>query len=110
MRAYLIDEVSIPDMEKISGFLKKNAIPSKLSQLCWVRLPEDILNGVQTRHIDCRPHVFAVELGTDWFKLEFFVRSLSNMQCICIDYCSVRQRDFIINFAHQMIEDLNIKT
>ena len=40
MRAYLIDEISDSGMEKINGFLKKNAITSNLDQLFWVPIPK----------------------------------------------------------------------
>ena len=110
MRSYLIDEISPSDMDKISGFLKKNAIKSNLGQILWVQMPDDLLSDIQTEHRNCQPHVFAVELGSDWIKLEFFVRSLKNMRCICLGYCTHPQRDFIIDFAHGMIEQLGIKT
>ena len=110
MRSYLIDEISSSDMDKISEFLKKNAIKSSLGQILWVRMPDNLLNDIQAEHQDCRPHVFSAELGPDWIKLEFYVRSLKKMRCTCPAYCTDPQRDFIINFAHDMIEQMGIKT
>jgi len=110
MRAYLIDEISLPDMQKITGFLKENAMKSSLDSLFWIRIPDDILSEIQFEHRNCRPHVFAVELGKDWLKLELFVRSLKTMQCTCPAYATPQQKDFIINFAHHMIDQLGIKT
>ena len=110
MRSYLIDEISSSDMDKISEFLKKNAIKSSLGQILWVRMPDNLLSDIQNEHRDCRPHVFSAELGLDWIKLEFYVRSLKKMRCTCPAYCTNPQRDFIINFVHDMIEQLGIKT
>ncbi|SPD72582.1 conserved hypothetical protein [uncultured Desulfobacterium sp.] len=110
MRSYLIDEVSSSDMEKVSAFLSENAIKSNLNQLYWVKIPDDLLSEKQYQHLDCRPHAFAVELGSDWIKLEFLVRSLKHMRCDCPGYSTKQQQDFIINFARNMIEQLNIKT
>ena len=110
MRSYLIDEISPSDIKKITDFLKKNAVASNLDQLFWVTIPNDILNETQFRHRDCQPHAFAVELGSDWIKLEFLVRSMKNMRCTCPGYGTRQQRDFIINFAHSMIERLDIHT
>jgi len=110
MRAYLIDEISPPDMQKITGFLKENAMKSSLDSLFWIRIPDDILSEIQFEHRNCRPHVFAVELGKDWLKLELFIRSLKNMQCTCPAYATPQQKDFIINFAHHMIDQLDIRT
>jgi len=110
MRAYLIDEISPPDMRRIRAFLSKNAIPSQLDQIFWVRIPDDLLSPRQFEHLGCKPHVFAIELGCDWIKLEFFVRSLRTMRCDCPGYCLPSQRDYILRFAHGMLEELGIRT
>jgi len=110
MRAYLIDELPTSHMDRLNKFLKKNALSSSINQLFWVRIPEDLLSETQFQHRKCWPHVFAVELGLDWVKLEFFVRSLHNMRCSCPAYCTAQQRVYIIDYAHRMIEHLGIKT
>lgn len=110
MRAYIIDEISRSDMEKINSFLKETAIAANLDQIFWVPIPDDLLSDIQFKHSNCRPHVFAVELGSDWVKLEFFVRSLKTLQCTCPAYCSAQQRDYVIEFTHNMIENLGVRT
>jgi len=110
MRAYLIDEISTTDMKKITGFLGEHAMRSSLSKIFWVKIPDDLLSSVQYTHHDCQPHVFAVELGDHWIKLEFYVRSLKSMRCSCPGYCTEEQRNYIIHFAHNMIEQLGIRT
>ena len=110
MRSYLIDEISPPALEKIGGFLNKNAISSNLDQIFWVQIPDDLLGATQFQHQNCQPYVFAVELGTDWIKLEFFVRSMKSMRCTCSDYCTTQQESYIISFAQSLIEQLDIKT
>ena len=110
MRAYLIDEIFPPDMEKIKGFLKENAIKSNLEQIFWAKIPEEFLNPIQLEHSQCRPHVFSVELGADWVKAELFVRSKITMQCTCPGYCNKQQRNYVHNFLDGMIEQLHITT
>ena len=110
MRTYLIDELSPSKTEKIREFLEEHAIRSNLDQIFWVRIPDDLLSEMQFQHSQCKPHVFAVELGSDWVKLELFVRTLKNMRCDCPGYCTGQQRNFILNFADGMIEQLNIDT
>lgn len=110
MRSYLIDEISYPDMKKIDEFLKENAIKSDLEKIFWVKIPEDILNEIQFQHHNCQPYFFALELGQDWIKLEFFLRNLKNFKCECSGYCTNQQRDFILEYAQGMIKELGIKT
>jgi hypothetical protein len=108
MRSYLIDEISPSEIKKTNEFLSKNAIKSNLEGIFWVKIPDDILDPTQYEHKDCRPHVFAIEMGRDWIKLEFFIRSLHNMRCSCPNFCTTQQRNHIINFAHNLIEIMGI--
>ncbi len=110
MRSYLIDEISSSDMEKIRGYLKQNAVRSNLEKIFWVQIPQDLLSDIQIQHQDCQPYVFAIELGTDWVKLEFLVRNLKNLHCACNDFCTRKQRDFIFNFSHEMIDGQDVRT
>jgi len=110
MRTYLIDELSSLNTKKIEEFLGEHAIRSSLDQIFWVRIPDDLLNEMQFQHSQCSPHVFAVELGSDWVKVELFVRTLKSMRCDCPGYCTGQQKNFILNFADGMIEQLNIDT
>lgn len=110
MRAYLIDEITVSDVGKMRDFLENNAIQSNLDQIFWVQVPDDLLTATQLEHRDCRPHVFSAELGPDWVKFEFFIRSLRHMVCTCPGYGSVDQMNYIIAFAHRMIEQVGIRT
>ena len=110
MRSYLIDEISPPDMAKIEGYLEQNAIKSHSKKIVWVQMPQDLLSVTQFQHRDCQPYAFAIELGPNWIKLESLVRNLKNLHCICNDYCTLQQRDFILNFAHKMMEHQDIRT
>ena len=110
MRAYMIDEIASDDIEKIRSFLGNNSISSNLEGIFWIRIPSDILTEIQLEHQNCQPHITAAEVGRDWLKLEFFVRSLTNMNCACAGYCNPEQKEFIINFAEAMIEQLAITT
>ena len=110
MRTYLIDEIVSSELEKINVFLKENAISSNLDHLFWVRMPDDLLSETQFEHKNCRPHVFAVELGQDWIKLELFVRTLKSIRCDCPAYSTPIQRDYIFKFGDGIIEQLKIRT
>jgi len=108
MRAYLIDEITVSDLDKMKDFLEKNAIRSSLDRLFWVQIPDALLSAAQRAHPQCRPHVFSVELGSDWIKFECFVRSLKHMRCDCPGYTTTEQMRYVVDFAHRMVEQLGI--
>ena len=97
-------------MKKITTYLKEKSIRSRLESVFWVEIPSDLLSETQSEHKDCSPYVFAAELGDDWFKAEFFIRTLEGMGCDCQNYATSQQRDFIIDFSHTMIDALDIQT
>ncbi len=110
MRSYVIDEITTKDLERVKGFLDKNAGASGVENLYWVEMPEDLLSGLQCRHEGCRPYVFAVELGTGSMKAEFFIRTLTSLRCDCQAYATPRQCAFIMDFSLKVIKDLDIRT
>ena len=110
MRSYLIDELSPRDVEKVNRYLTQKALASGLEKIFWVPVPNHLLSHIQSRHRTCQPFVYALELGGKWVKIECFVRSLKGMICECQDYPTPGQMTFILDFAHQMIKDLGIKT
>jgi hypothetical protein len=70
-----------------------------------------MLTPVQFEHVGCQPHCFAIELGKDFVKFEFLVRSRLNYRCrICQVYVSPQQRQFILDFADRMVSELGILT
>ena len=97
-------------MAKITIYLKERSIRSRLNSVFWIEIPADLLSGIQYEHKSCGPYVFAVELGDDWFKAEFFIRTLEGMGCGCQSYATPQQREFILNFSHTMIDVLDVQT
>lgn len=100
MKSYLIDEIPGEDMDRAVEHLRNNGMASSLERVFWVTVPEDLLSKEQYSHkACCGPHVFAVELGSDWIKMEFFIRSLNNLRCTCNAYATREQRAFIFRFG-----------
>jgi len=110
MRSYFVDEISPSQKEKIKAYLIEHALSSDLNEIFWVKLPDDLLTEAQSKHRDCHPYVFAIELGRDWIKAECLIRSLNNMKCEAQAYCDPRQWVFITKFVHGIIKDLGIQT
>jgi hypothetical protein len=110
MKSYWIDEISASDMEKIREELKGISTRSGIEALYWVAIPDDLLGENQLSHLGCKPHVFALELGPDWIRLELFVRNLTRMSCACNAYFTPSQVQFAVNFADRMLERLCVRT
>jgi hypothetical protein len=110
MKSYLIDEISAPDMERLSMLVRDRGSASGLDKVFWINIPDDHLNELQSSHAGCRPYVFAIELGSSFIKAEFFIRTLKDMGCPCSSYPDQEQGRFIIRFVDGMIEELGIRT
>jgi hypothetical protein len=110
MRQYLLDEITRDDVPRIREYLHQHATPAGLEGIWWVDLTEDLLSPEQFSHQDCRPFRFAVELGDNFVRFEFLIRSLQTMRCSCIGYATRTQRDFILAFADRLVQDLALRT
>jgi len=110
MRSYLIDEIPLSDLEEIERFFRLKTIQSGLGKIYWVSLPPRLLSPKQARHSRCQPHVFAAELGPNWMKLEFFVRSMNGIGCECQGYCTPEQEQFVLHWAGEVIRHLRVGT
>lgn len=110
MKSYFVDEISSTDIRKIRTEVEENAKKSGLDTLFWVEVPEDLLSERQSGHHDCRPHVFAMELGMNWLKMELFVRNLKNMRCSCNAYSTIDQTSFAIGYINGLLERLGVRT
>lgn len=110
MRQYLLDEIPKKEMERLRDYLQTHTRPSALEEIFWLELPSDLLGPVQWEHRACGPHYLAIELGQDFIKFEFLVRARNNFRCDCIQYANPAQENFLIQFAHTLIEKIDLKT
>lgn len=110
MRQYLLDEISRRDITRIRDYLNEHAQASGLQDIWWVDLPQDLLSPDQFEHQECQPFRFAIELGDNFLRFEFLMRSTTTMRCSCIDYATRQQRDFIMAFADRLVKELALKT
>ena len=110
MRQYHLDEIARIDIPRVREYLNQHAVAARLEDIWWVDLPEDLLSPEQFSHPDCRPFRFAVELGDDFVRFEFLIRSRETMRCACIGYATRQQRDFILAFADRLVEELALRT
>jgi hypothetical protein len=110
VRQVFIDELSKQDVERLAEDLDENAELSEVAGLYWVEMPHDLLDRDQRELQADHPFCFAVEIGETWVKFEFLLRSRSNFRSICTRYAGPDQQRFILEYANQIIDRLELKT
>ena len=110
MKQYVLDEISRPDIPRIKAYLDEHAQPSGLEGIWWVDLAEDQLTAVQRQNPDYHPFCFAVELGRNFVKFEFLIRSRQSLRCPFAGYADRRQREWIMDYAEEMVARLGLRT
>ncbi|MEW6185140.1 MAG: hypothetical protein AB1585_05300 [Thermodesulfobacteriota bacterium] len=110
MRQLLMDEISRPKMKAVETYLPQRAVPSGMEKIFWLELPDDLLSPLQMEHKGCGPHYLAVETGKDFVKFEFLVRCRNRFRCDCIGFATPDQERFLLDFAREMVRELEITT
>ena len=108
MRQYVVDQLSREELANIESYLKRTLKPGPVDGVYWIEVPPDLLSGEQIGHEDCGPFFFAVELEAEAACFELLIRSQSNLHCSCIAHASAAQRDFVLRFVDQMLEEEQI--
>jgi hypothetical protein len=109
MKQYVIDQLRESDFLQIQEFLDSHAERTAIDGIYWVKLPENLGTSVQQAHTACQPHYFAVSLSLQDVAFELLIRSRPMMRCNCIAYATPKQREYLLNFADSMLEQLGIK-
>ena len=109
MKQYVIDQLRGPDYERIRDYLDANAEKTFMEDMYWVNLPPGLYSAVQKEHESCHPFYFAVNLSPTQVDFEFLIRSRQIIRCSCIAYATAKQRDYIMDYADEMIRRLDMK-
>jgi hypothetical protein len=110
MKQYMIDQLRENDFLQLEGYLNNNSEAGELPGIYWLAVPKSLLEKTQLDHPDCQPFYFAVNLERDSICFELLIRTRSHLRCSCIQYASREQRDYILNYADQLFEKLNLVT
>ncbi|MBI4766129.1 MAG: hypothetical protein HY787_16275 [Deltaproteobacteria bacterium] len=109
MRQFLVDEIPRRQMEEIEVYLKEKTVSSGMKEIFWLEIPERLLSPVQEEHKACGPHYLAIETGQDFIKFEFLVRCRNRLRCDCVQYATPPQETYLMDFAHTLIQGLDLK-
>ena len=108
MKQYVITDLSPEETEAISEYLKEKVGSSGLMDFFWVPVDPSFYTEIQKKHMDCMPLCFPVELDVDQLTCEFFLRVRKKISCDCMRYATRDQREWMITFLDEMLEELNI--
>jgi hypothetical protein len=109
MRQYKIDELSREERANIESYLKRSLLPGPVEGVFWIEVPPDLLSMEQRAHVDCGPFFFGVVLEEEAVCFEMLARSQTNLHCSCIAYASPAQRDFVLRFVDNMLQEEKIR-
>jgi hypothetical protein len=110
MKQYVIDQLRENDFLKLEDYLNKHSEAGELPGIYWLPVPESLLEKTQLEHSDCQPFYFAVNLDLNSIRFELLIRTRSRLRCGCIQYASKKQRDYILDYADGLFEELKLVT
>jgi hypothetical protein len=108
MKQYMIDGLRLEDYHKIKAYLDEHLDSSPLGGIYWLELDNAILTSEQKSHTGCHPHVFALMLEETYLSCEFLVRIKKNIKCDCMAYATAEQRNWLMDQADAILEQLNV--
>ena len=110
MKQYVIDELRPADYKALKTNLNEQYGPAAMDGIYWIPIAAEILTDIQSRHSECRPHFFAVDLDGNRLACELLVRSKNRVRCDCIAYATENQRNWLIGLIDEIFAQLQIKT
>jgi len=108
MKQFVIDELRPADYTKLKKYLDENLGADALEGIYWLPLEPEIFSGIQTRHKDCKPFYFAIDLEPDRVIIELLVRTKNRVRCACITYATEAQCTWLMRRIDQIFEQLGI--
>ena len=105
MRQYVLDELSFLEHDNLDNYLKRTLKPGPIVGVYWLEVPQNLLGPAQLEHPACGPFYCTVMLEKTEIRIEFLIRSAHNMHCSCITWATPVQRQFILDFIDNMIEE-----
>ncbi len=110
MKQYVIDQLREGDFLKLEDYLNNTAEAGDLPGIYWVTLPLPLYEMPQQEHTDCQPFFFAINLDIQSISFELLIRTRNRLRCGCIQYATQQQREYILAYADDLFEELELVT
>ena len=108
MKQYVVDQLGPGDYEKIKDYLDERYGPCRVEGIYWVPLDPGAVTRIQSEHVRCQPHVFAVHLEPETLTCELLVRTLSHINCDCTAYAGEAQLLSIVSWVDEILRELGV--
>lgn len=113
MRTYLLEDIYDKDYKTIIKAFDDLGFKGPIDGIYYIPVPKELLQGEQLEHVDdCGPHFMALECIKQFednkMKLELLVRATSKIRCSCVSYATPKQREHMIEYLDQFIEELEV--
>jgi len=113
MRTYLIDDLTDKDYQTVLKAFDDLGLRGSLEGIYYLPLPEELLQGEQKAHLgDCGPFFMALEgvesPDQNSLRLELLVRARNKIRCSCVSYATPAQREHMIEYLDQFVEELEV--
>lgn len=113
MRTYLLEDIVDKDYKVIMEAFDNLGFKGPLDGIYYLPMPEELLQQEQVDHIgECGPFFMALECidkeDENSLRLELLVRARNKIRCSCVSYSTPKQREHMIEYLDQFIEELEI--
>jgi hypothetical protein len=108
MKQYVVDEFRPSDYDAVRSFLDEHLGPSGIEGLYWKPIDNALLTPLQMSHTQCAPFFFGLALSTESLTSELLVRTRNRIHCDCMAYATVEQRNWLIGWVDDVLDNLGI--
>ena len=109
MKQYVIDELRSTDYKKLKAYFQDHFSTGSLDGIYWLPVESDLLTKAQTEHSACQPLCVAIDLEDNRVVFELLLRSQDRIRCSCMGYATEAQRNWVIQYADAILDQLEIK-
>jgi hypothetical protein len=110
MKQYVIDQLRENDFQRLEEYLSRHAEAGELPGIYWIPLPERLYGKYQQEHTACQPFYYAINMDRLTISFELLIRTRNRLRCGCIGYATPEQRQYILDYADRLVEELKLTT
>ena len=108
MKQFVIDELRPADFNTLKTYLDDTYGSAAIDGIYWLPVATEVLSDIQTKHKDCQPFYFVIDLESDRMSIELLVRTKTRVRCACMAYATESQCTWLIRQVDKIFEQLEM--